>query len=304
MAKQLEYWRKELAGMPEEVLLPADRKRPGVMSYRGGTVAWELDGELHSGLVGLARKSGASLFMVLQAGLGVLLSRMGGGEDIEIGTVVAGRNEEELEELVGLFVNTVVLRTDVSGNPRFGELIERVRGKALEAYGNQEVPFERLVEELEPERTQARHPLFQVALVLQNAPEAKLELPGINIQQIAVSTHRSQFDLALTLTERFDAAGNAAGITAAWEYSSDLFDPESVVNLGSAFERLMRQAVARPQMRLQEFEISCNRFGGEEAPEKLLAIREASGSMLAKQPAAVHQVARVGPRKRQRESKR
>ncbi|HZI56986.1 MAG TPA: condensation domain-containing protein, partial [Verrucomicrobiae bacterium] len=241
---------------------------------------------------------------VLQAGLAVLLTRMGGGEDIGIGTVVAGRNEEELEELVGLFVNTVVLRTDVSGDPRVSELIERVRGNALEAYGNQDVPFERLVEELEPERTQARHPLFQVMLVLQNAPAAKLELPGIRIQQIAVSTHRSQFDLSLTLSERFDAAGNAAGITAAWEYSSDLFDPESIVNLGSAFERLMRQAVARPQMRLQEFEISCNRFGGEEAPEKLLAIREASGSMLVKQPAAVRQVARVGTRKRQRESKR
>jgi amino acid adenylation domain-containing protein/non-ribosomal peptide synthase protein (TIGR01720 family) len=160
------------------------------------------------------------------------------------------------------------------------------------------------VEELEPERTQSRHPLFQVMLVLQNAPAAKLELPGINIQQITVSTHRSQFDLALTLAERFDAAGNAAGITAAWEYSAELFDPESIVNLGTAFERLMRQAVASPQTRLQEFDISRNGFSNKEAPEKLVATQEASGNMLTKQPGALPHVGKVGARKRQRESKR
>ena len=144
ISRQLEYWKKALEGMPEELLLPTDRTRPAVMSYRGGTVPLELDAELHRGLLALARRSGASLFMVLQAGVAALLSRLGAGEDIPIGTVVAGRSEAELEELVGFFVNTLVLRTDVSGDPTFSELIERVRRFALEAYSHQEVPFERL----------------------------------------------------------------------------------------------------------------------------------------------------------------
>ena len=134
ISRQLEFWKKALEGMPEELLLPTDRQRPAVMSYRGGTVPLELDAELHRGLRTLARRSGASLFMVLQAGVAALLSRLGAGEDIPIGTVVAGRSEAELEELVGFFVNTLVLRTDVSGDPMFTELIERVRRFALEAY--------------------------------------------------------------------------------------------------------------------------------------------------------------------------
>ena len=190
ISRQLEFWKKALEGMPEELALPADRTRPAAMSYRGGTVALEVDAELHGGLLALARRSGASLFMVLQAGVAGLLSRLGAGEDIAIGTVVAGRSEAELEELVGFFVNTLVLRTDLSGDPTFSELIERVRRFALEAYSHQEVPFERLVEALQPERSQSRHPLFQVVLVFQNAPEASVALPGLNIQQVAVSTHQ------------------------------------------------------------------------------------------------------------------
>ena len=160
---------------------------------------------------------------------------MGAGEDIPIGTVVAGRSEAELEELVGFFVNTLVLRTDLSGDPTFTELVERVRRFALEAYSHQEVPFERLVEAVQPERSQSRHPLFQVVLVLQNAPEAKLELPGLNIHQVAVSTQQVQFDLSLTLKENFDSAGSAAGVIGTLEYSLDLFDPETAMNLASAF---------------------------------------------------------------------
>ena len=146
MSVQLEYWKKALEGMAEETELPVDRARPQAMSYRGGTVELKLDAELHRGLKRVAGETGASLFMVLQAGLAVLLKKLGGGEDIGIGTVVAGRSERELEELVGFFVNTLVLRTDVSGDPSFVELIERVRKFDLEAYGKDELPFERLVE--------------------------------------------------------------------------------------------------------------------------------------------------------------
>ena len=183
ISRQLEFWKKALEGMPEELQLPTDRTATGGDELSRGNGAAGAGCGAASGIAGLARRSGASLFMVLQAGVAALLSRLGAGEDIPIGTVVAGRSEAELEELVGFFVNTLVLRTDVSGDPTFTELIERVRRFALEAYGHQEVPFERLVEAVQPERSQSRHPLFQVVLVLQNAPEAKLELPGIKIAE-------------------------------------------------------------------------------------------------------------------------
>ncbi len=207
ISRQLEFWKKALEGMPEELQLPTDRTRPAVMSYRGGTVPLELDAELHRGLLALARRSGASLFMVLQAGVAALLSRLGAGEDIPIGTVVAGRSEAELEELVGFFVNTLVLRTDLSGDPTFTELIERVRRFALEAYSHQEVPFERLVEAVQPERSQSRHPLFQVVLVLQNAPEAKLELPGLQIAEQELSETIAKFDLTFSVNEQVGGTG-------------------------------------------------------------------------------------------------
>src|SRR5206468_6628092 len=180
--------------------------------------------ELHGGLRTLAQRSGASLFMVLQAGVAALLSRLGAGEDIPIGTVVAGRSEAELEELVGFFVNTLVLRTDVSGDPTFTELIERVRHFALEAYSHQEVPFERLVEAVQPERSQSRHPLFQVVLVLQNAPEAKLELPRLQISEQELPETIAKFDLTFSMNEQVSGTGEPQGLRGYIEYSADVLD--------------------------------------------------------------------------------
>src|SRR5579884_1106912 len=255
MARQLEYWKKALEGMPEEVELPVGRKRSGEMSYAGGTVAVELDEGLHRGLLGLGRRSGASLFMVLQAGLGALLHRLGAGEDIAIGTVVAGRNEEELEEQIGFFVNTVVLRTDVSGDPSFSELVERVRGRALEAYQNQELPFERLVEELQPARSQGRHPLFQVMLVLQNAPEARLKLPGLEISEQGLPETMAKFDLTFSMSEQMGEKGEPKGLRGYIEYSADLFERATVEKLGQRWERLLRAAVEQPEKRVHELGI-------------------------------------------------
>src|SRR4029078_12417139 len=187
-----------------------------------------LRGPLHAGLLELARASGASLFMVLQAGLSALLTRLGAGDDITIGSPIAGRNDSALDDLVGFFVNTLVLRTDTSGAPSFRELVGRVRAGNLAAYSHQELPFERLVEVLNPARSLSRHPLFQVMLVLQNNAELGLELSGLSAGFEAVATASAKFDLSLSLVERRGSDGSPAGIEGALEYASDLFDRSSV----------------------------------------------------------------------------
>ena len=171
LARQLSFWIDALKDLPDQIELPADRPRPAVSSHRGGHVALNIGADLHRGLAGLARETGASLFMVLQAGLAGLLSRLGAGTDIAIGSPIAGRTDAALDDLIGFFVNTLVLRTDTSGQPSFRELIGRVRGRNLAAYGHQELPFERLVEVLNPARSLSRHPLFQVMLAFEASPE-------------------------------------------------------------------------------------------------------------------------------------
>jgi acyl carrier protein len=207
LGRQLSYWRERLAGLPEQLELPADRARPAVSSHRGGVVEFAVGEALHGGLEGLARASGASLFMVLQAALVALLSRHGCGEDIALGSPIAGRGEAALEELVGFFVNTLVLRTDVSGRPSFRALLGRVRSGNLAAYGHAELPFERLVEVLNPARSLSRHPLFQVMLAYQawdggGFEGGGLELSGLSGRLEAVSTASAKFDLSVSVAAR------------------------------------------------------------------------------------------------------
>ncbi|MFI5522526.1 amino acid adenylation domain-containing protein [Streptomyces platensis] len=255
LAQQLAYWRDQLAGAPELLDLPLDRPRPAVASHRGATAPFTLDAATHERLVELARRSDATVFMVLQAGLAVLLSRLGAGSDIPVSTVVAGRTDESLEELVGYFVNSLVLRTDVSGDPTFLELLGRVRETDLAAYAHQDVPFERVVEAVNPTRTLSHAPLAQVALILQNTGGATLELPGLDVSFEGEAEGAAKVDLAFNLSESRTAEGRPAGIGGLLEFAADLFDPATARLLTERLARVLAEACAGPELPVSRLEV-------------------------------------------------
>ncbi|MEU5289384.1 amino acid adenylation domain-containing protein [Streptomyces sp. NPDC020755] len=255
LSEELAHWRGALAGLPAELDLPTDRPRPVEFSYRGGSVPLTIDPALHNRLARLAREHNASLFMVLQAGLAALLTRLGAGTDIPIGTPVAGRDDTALDDLVGFFVNTLVLRTDTSGDPGFAELLGRVAEADLAAYGNPHVPFERLVEVLNPPRSLGRHPLFQVMLALQNNAEPDPRLAGLRVGVPDIDPTSVKFDLDVQLSERFDESGAPSGVTGRIAYSADLFDEDTVARLGYRFVHLLAAVAAAPGLPLGAVDI-------------------------------------------------
>ncbi len=255
MAQQAGYWREVLAGAPAELALPASRPRPPVPSYRGHSAGLDIPAGLHEQLTGLAREHGVTLHMVVQGALAVLLARLGAGTDIPVGSPVAGRTDTALDELVGFFVNTLVLRTDVSGDPAFATLLGRVREAALGALDHQDVPFERLVEDLAPDRSLARHPLTQVSLVLQNQAPAGLELAGLNAVPLPASLRTARFDLVLVAAETFDGEHRPAGMTGTVTVAADLFDPDAAGALAARLTRVLAAVAAEPGVRVHRVDI-------------------------------------------------
>ncbi|MBE9228059.1 amino acid adenylation domain-containing protein, partial [Phormidium sp. LEGE 05292] len=255
LEEQLAYWRKQLQDLP--VLdLPSHRPRPTVQTYRGATFPLQLSPTLTQGLETLSQQSGGSLFMTLLAAFQTLLYRYTGQEDIAIGSPIANRHRSELEGLIGFFVNSLVMRSDLSGNPTFRELLDRVRNVALEAYAHQDLPFEKLVEELDPDRNLSRNPLFQVAFALQNAPIQPLKLPGLMLEPASYESGSTRFDLEVHLWQSTQGLGNLwqfqEGLSGFISYSVDLFDRDRIQRLAEHFQILLEGIVANPDTNLSD----------------------------------------------------
>ncbi|WP_030602513.1 non-ribosomal peptide synthetase [Streptomyces fulvoviolaceus] len=250
--RQLDYWKQALAGLPEELVLPVDRARPLESTYRGGSADLSLDAELAADLRRLARDNGVSVFMVLQAAVASLLTRLGAGHDIPIGSPISGRTDAALEDLVGFFLNTLVLRTDTSGEPTFRQLLARVRETDLAAFDHQDVPFERLVEALNPARSLARHPLFQVMVVyLASGGDEDGLLPGLRTHRDEVVNTTAKFDLSFDFVER----GDGGGVDGVLEYSADLFDHATAQSFADRLRRVLRAVTADPDLPLGRIDI-------------------------------------------------
>ncbi|MBR8743501.1 non-ribosomal peptide synthetase [Nocardiopsis sp. MG754419] len=256
LSRQLAYWREALRGAPEDTVLPVDRPRPEHSSGRGGSVPLRLSPELHARLHRLGERHGASLFMVLNAGLTALLSRLGAGSDLTVGTPTAGRTEAELDALIGFFVNTVVIRTHTDGNPTFDDLVERSKEACLAAFAHQDAPFDRVVEELRPSRSGPRPPLFQVMLALQNIGTARPSLHGLDTSvQEGAGTAQAKFDLTLDLTEHLDTDGAPDGLLGDLEYDADLFDESTARSVADRFTHLLSVLAEAPATVVEEAEL-------------------------------------------------
>jgi amino acid adenylation domain-containing protein len=242
---QLDYWKQQLAGAPAVLELPTDRPRPLIQSFRGAHQSFALSSSLTLKLRALSRQQDVTMFMLLLGAFQILLMRYTGQEQISVGSPISGRNQVETEKLIGLFAYTLVLSTDLSGNPSLTDLLKRVRETALGAYAHQDVPFEKLVEELQPERSLTHSPLFQVMFILQNTPHREeTALPNLRLEAVSAEDGTAKFDLTLSMME------SDAGLKASWEYSTDLFDAETIRRMTGHLERLLEGIVRDPSQRI------------------------------------------------------
>ncbi|MFC9432524.1 non-ribosomal peptide synthase/polyketide synthase [Nocardia sp. NPDC057030] len=254
-AQQLRYWSDTLSGLPDQLTLPTDHPRPARQSLRGRQIRFAVDARLHTDLVALGRKQGATLFMVVHAAFAALLARLSGTEDIAVGTPIAGRGVAELDDVIGMFVNTLVLRARVATSAPFDALLRHVRAVDVAAFAHADVPFERLVEVLNPTRSTARHPLFQVGLSFQNHARGTVELPGLEVRELEFDSEVAQFDLHLFAVDHYGAAGTPAGIDLALGYATDLFDAETAERIVAQLRRLLESVVAHPEVVVGDIDV-------------------------------------------------
>ncbi|GAB2728292.1 amino acid adenylation domain-containing protein [Streptomyces bullii] len=254
-ARQLEYWRTTLDGAPEELELPTDRPRPARPAFSGAELDIAFDADVHEGLRRLARETGASMFMVVHAAVAALLHRMGAGTDIPLGSPIAGRGDEALDDLVGFFVNTLVLRTDLQGDPSFTELLARVRETDLAAFSHADVPFESVVEKLNPTRSLSRNPLFQVMVGYHARTGDELELPGLRTEFVPFRVRSAKFDLVFSFTEHLASGHDTGSLSCRLEFATELFDRETAERLGDRLRALVTALVAAPERPLSRAEI-------------------------------------------------
>ncbi|BBZ44467.1 hypothetical protein MPRM_17480 [Mycobacterium parmense] len=265
IAAQLAYWEDALAGMPERLVLPTDRPYPPVADYRGAQVAVDWPAELQQRVARVAREHNATSFMVVQAALAVLLAKLSASSDVAVGFPIAGRRDPALDELVGFFVNTLVLRVELAGDPSVAELLAQVRTRSLAAYEHQDVPFEVLVERLNPARSLTHHPLVQVMLAWQNwqganpgeagDPNAGLALGDLEVTPLPVDTRTARVDLSFSLNERRSESGDPTGIGGVVEYRTDVFDAASVTALVDRLRRVLDAMTTDPQRRLSSVDV-------------------------------------------------
>ncbi|MEM7350411.1 MAG: amino acid adenylation domain-containing protein, partial [Acidobacteriota bacterium] len=246
LERQLAYWRQALAGAPTVLELPADRPRPPLAQYRGATYGVALDADVSRQLRQLSQTHGLTLFMTLLTAFKVLLLRHTRQRDVVVGSPIAGRNRTEIEGLIGLFVNSLVLRTDLQRNPSFGTALQRVRRTALGAYAHQDLPFERLVDELRIERDLSHSPLFQALFQLQPNPLARLELPGLTLVPVDLEVRAAKLDLVLSLEE------DGEEIRGLWRFNTDLFDPPTIARLSARLQTLVAGCLAQPENRIED----------------------------------------------------
>ena len=250
LERQLAWWTERLSDAPALLELPTDRPRPAVQAFRGAKEAVDLSPALLQRLQALGRTDGATLFMVLLGAFQVLLGKYAGTRDVVVGTPIAGRARGEVEGLIGFFVNTLVLRTDLGGDPSFRGLLRRVRETTLGAYQHQDVPFEKLVAELQPERSMSHAPLFQVMFSMQNAEAPVEAVAGLEIGGVAMDAETSKFDLTLSLAE------SAAGLRGSLAYATDLWEPATIRRMARHLERVLEQVAADPDLRLSSLELA------------------------------------------------
>ena len=250
---QLDYWKEQLKNAPNLLELPTDRPRPAVQTFGGGYYHAVLPQELSAELTTLSKRAGVTMFMTLLAAFQTLLYRYSGQDDIVVGTPVAGRNRQEIERLIGFFVNTLVLRTDLSDNPTFEQLLNRVREVALQAYANQDLPFEQLVEALQPTRDLSYTPLFQVMFALDNALVPFVELPDLTASSYSLEIGTAKFDLTLSMENTVD------GLVGVWEYNADLFDEVTIARIAGHFQTLLEAIAVNPIQPISELPLLIQR---------------------------------------------